>query len=569
MKVKSRVLSLFWKIAGITAILSLVACTSVGLNSARKLVEEIKDNSKKLALATANISTAIVSPGEVISGKVGNTTTLEILKKNLTDIRESSSAEYIYLLFQQEGKWVYMADGSADPAEYGDVYDEDSDVLNSVYENNVYISEDFEVFGDEYLMTAYVPIVGTNGEALAVLGVDVNVTEHKQQIDTNWRMLMIQISTSALLNVVVIILFAISIVKPIRRVTIKIDEINSSNGNLTEGITIKTGDEVEALATNFNNLLSYIRAIILNVKKNTEELSDSTVTLSEVLTVQKDASNDTAAIMEELAASTQEITAQLQTVVEDIVAATGSTAELDSKTLDYKNYAQDIIDRVNKNVEDNAKLKDVTKSKIESITEDLRSKLEESKKVYEISELTNTILDVVDQTNLLALNASIEAARAGEAGRGFAVVASEIQSLARSSAVAASNIQVIASQAIKSVEELIHATDIMIGFANEMAEDSFQSLDGTSNLYVKDAENFCETFRQMKESTEKLQAVMESISGAISVVNTAVEDNANGISAVAESASSISEGVERIAGIVDEHKNIVESIETDMNKFIV
>lgn len=569
MKVKSRVLSLFWKIAGITAILSLVACMSVGLNSARKLVEEIKDNSKKLALATANISTAIVSPGEAISGKVGNTTTLEILKKNLTDIRESSSAEYIYLLFQQEGKWVYMADGSADPAEYGDVYDEDEDILNSVYENNVYISEDFEVFGDEYLMTTYVPIVGTNGEALAVLGVDVNVTEHKQQIDANWRMLMIQISTSALLNVVVIVLFAISIVKPIRRVTTKIDEINSSNGNLTEGITIKTGDEVEALATNFNNLLSYIRAIILNVKKNTEELSDSTVTLSEVLTVQKDASNDTAAIMEELAASTQEITAQLQTVVEDIVAATGSTAELDSKTLDYKNYAQDIIDRVNKNVEDNAKLKDVTKSKIESITEDLRSKLEESKKVYEISELTNTILDVVDQTNLLALNASIEAARAGEAGRGFAVVASEIQSLARSSAVAASNIQVIASQAIKSVEELIHATDIMIEFANEMAEDSFQSLDGTSNLYVKDAENFCETFRQMKESTEKLQAVMESISGAISVVNTAVEDNANGISAVAESASSISEGVERIAGIVDEHKNIVESIETDMNKFIV
>ena len=287
------------------------------------------------------------------------------------------------------------------------------------------------------------------------------------------------------------------------------------------------------------------------------------------MTIQKDASNDTAAIMEELAASTQEITAQLQTVVEDIVAATGSTSELDAKTLDYKNYAQDIIDRVNKNVEDNARLKDATKSKIENITEDLRSKLEESKKVYEISELTNTILDVVDQTNLLALNASIEAARAGEAGRGFAVVASEIQSLARSSAMAASNIQVIASQAIKSVEDLIHATDTMIGFANEMAEDSFQSLDGTSNLYVKDAENFCETFRQMKESTEKLQAVMESISGAVSVVNTAVEDNANGISAVAEAASSISEGVEKIAGIVDGHKSIVESIEVDMNKFTV
>ena len=261
MKVKSRVLSLFWKVAGITAVLSLVACTSVGLNSVRKLVEETKESSKRLALTTANISTAITSPGEIISGKEGNATTLEILKSNLTNVRKSSLAEYIYLLFQQDGEWLYMADGSEEYAKYGDEYDEDEAILNSIDKNSIYVSEDFELFGDMYLMTAYVPIVSTNGEVLAVLGVDVNVTEYKQQIDANWRMLMVQISTSALLNVVIIVLFAISIVKPIKRVTTKIDEINSSNGNLTEGITIKTGDEVEVLATNFNNLLSYIRAI--------------------------------------------------------------------------------------------------------------------------------------------------------------------------------------------------------------------------------------------------------------------------------------------------------------------
>lgn len=96
-------------------------------------------------------------------------------------------------------------------------------------------------------------------------------------------------------------------------------------------------------------------------------------------------------------------------------------------------YIGEVGQKAEKLEEDAVSARECMQNTIVRIGKTLEDKIEESKEVERVQQLTNQILNVADQTNLLALNASIEAARAGESGKGFAVVANEISSLAEES----------------------------------------------------------------------------------------------------------------------------------------
>lgn len=73
----------------------------------------------------------------------------------------------------------------------------------------------------------------------------------------------------------------------------------------------------------------------------------------------------------------------------------------------------------------------------------------------EINSILDSIKSIADETKMLGLNAAIEAARAGDAGRGFGVVATEIRSLSKSSKETAVKISELTSKIQENVDKTI------------------------------------------------------------------------------------------------------------------
>ncbi|NMM65555.1 chemotaxis protein [Clostridium sp. P21] len=98
-----------------------------------------------------------------------------------------------------------------------------------------------------------------------------------------------------------------------------------------------------------------------------------------------------------------------------------------------------------------------------NVTNNQHTLSEEIVNVKKISMEINSILDsiksIADQTKMLGLNASIEAARAGEAGRGFGVVAKEIGNLSQNSKQTALKISELTSKIQQSVDKTIESSN--------------------------------------------------------------------------------------------------------------
>ncbi|WP_420337036.1 methyl-accepting chemotaxis protein [Roseibium sp.] len=92
---------------------------------------------------------------------------------------------------------------------------------------------------------------------------------------------------------------------------------------------------------------------------------------------------------------------------------------------------------------------------------------EDAKTIGTVIELIDGI---ADQTNLLALNATIEAARAGEAGKGFAVVASEVKSLASQTSKATEEISTQVNSVQDTTERAVEAITSILSVIKHIAE---------------------------------------------------------------------------------------------------
>ena len=202
-----------------------------------------------------------------------------------------------------------------------------------------------------------------------------------------------------------------------------------------------------------------------------------------------------------------------------------------------------------------------------NMAEAVGEKIEKSKGVEKIRELTKNIIDITEETNLLALNASIEAARAGEAGKGFAVVADEIGKLAANSAASAIEIQKVTDEVIRTVDGLAAESEEMITFMNGTAMGGYEKLLETSEDYQNNVAAMNEMMQSFAVESRQLKINMNEIREAIEGIKTAVSESAIGVTNVTETAVGLAGNISDIGTEAEFNLGIVGRLNQEVGKF--
>lgn len=430
-----------------------------------------------------------------------------------------------------------------------------------------YIQDYIDHTEDGDLITVYKPIEDNAGKVVAILGCDYDASSiaaelQKAVVQT------LQIGGICLILAILILMIIVSrITKGLMQVNAKIYDLVHNEGDLTQKLDVRSGDELELIAGNVNELLAYIRKIMIGISSGSMRLMSTSRKMVDHLSSADESITDVSATMQEMSAAMEETTSSLNQITEAIDEIYSSVERIAGNADAGKVSSQEMESRASGANDAAAEGEKKANIETEKMAASLNEKIAKSKSVEQIEILTSNIIEITEQTNLLALNASIEAARAGEAGRGFAVVADEIGKLAGNSADAAARIRQVSAEVIQAVDELAEGSQQMIEFVRNSTEEGFGGLVATSENYATDANAMRAMMEQFAQTAEELRSTMDGIRESISAVNIAVEESAKGIAGVSESSVQLTGNVNDIQSEASDNNGIAEDLATEVGKF--
>ena len=313
----------------------------------------------------------------------------------------------------------------------------------------------------------------------------------------------------------------------------KMDELAGTDGDLTQKIQLHSGDEIENVANSFNRFMVKLRSMMLSVKDSGERLERATNQTNEELQQATDELNRISNSLNEMTLTMQETGDSVTEIQEAASAVKSMSADLYQQTRSGAEYA----DNVSRTAEQESLNCQASKAQMSRLmgemSANLSRKVEESAKIAQIIELTNSIIAISQQTRMLSLNASIEAARAGENGKGFAVVAEEVGNLAEATAQTAKEIEDINKFTVDTVNGLVDISKEMLTFVENVISKDYDKMVGVGEAYHKDSVEFMEKFNQFCRLSEQLSESMDTIEGHIRRITEVIETETTGITDVA------------------------------------
>lgn len=410
-----------------------------------------------------------------------------------------------------------------------------SENIKNAIENNE--SGQIEYQSQSEKAHGYVSNVGDTGWVVATGLPD---KEFNSTFNSARNTILISFGLAIVIIIALIVIIAIGIVKPLKKLRGIANEI--SDGNLNVQMDIKSSDEIGQVAdaikktvVRLSKYIDYINEI--SEVLNTFAKGDMCITLNqdyagEFSPIKKALNDISISLSQSLSAinvSAEQVNAGASQVSDGAQVLASGATEQASSIEELSASINEIYESANKNAENvytASKYMDETVFEVEESNNYMGKMLLAMNDIEitskEISKITKAIEDIAFQTNILALNAAIEASRAGNAGKGFAVVADEVRNLAAKSAEAAKNTVNLIEKSISSVQE-----------GSGIAQSTAKSLAivSTKTKYVKDI------ISEIDNSSQAQTSSISEINQGIEQISAIIQNNA----ATAEESSASSE----------------------------
>jgi len=341
-------------------------------------------------------------------------------------------------------------------------------------------------------------------------------------------------------------------------------DIAEQGGDLTYQLKVESRDEIGKFSSNFNKFILRIREVIQEVKKVSSQLSDSSKSLLGTSITFADNAQNQATYVEEITATTEQISAGMDSVFNAIDEQYQKITFL----RDHIELLTGIINNLGTEIRKSTNTMEHITAHARTGEEALREMNTSIAKINDSSTVMRNVFtiinDISDQVHLLSLNASIEAARAGTAGRGFAVVAQEISKLSDQTAksireidnlIKANNAEIVKGIAISNT-----TVDTMTNIISSIDEISlmmnaiFSSIEdqlNASSLVTQQAESVKRISDEISRTTEEQRIAVSEISKSITGINDLAQQYAAG----AVNMSSDSKNITQVITILMQNVN--------------
>ncbi|MDH5932174.1 methyl-accepting chemotaxis protein [Vibrio splendidus] len=303
-----------------------------------------------------------------------------------------------------------------------------------------------------------------------------------------------------LFGLAIIAFSSLSIVKPIRQVVERLNDIASGEGDLTQRLEVKSQDEIGQLSQGFNLFLDKLQHTIKEVIQTTEQVASTTSQAKASASSTRESSESQFKEVDLVATAAEEMTQTAGLVVQNAEVAVDAACEANRSARQGQQVIELSAGEMRKLVE--------RMSSAVPIVEEL------AKNNGNITEILSVIEGISEQTNLLALNAAIEAARAGEQGRGFAVVADEVRNLASRTQSSVGEIRAVIDKVHAGTQDVVEAIQEGNILANDTALHVQNAVEDLGSIFTS-IEEISDMNNQIVRAAEEQQSVSGEVNQSV------------------------------------------------------